>query len=168
MYIVKLVAVKIEEVKQQFPQTDFCTAPLSLALELQQVGDETDDRESTNAAAEDFIQAAHGQKLLDDDNELRHLWIVRLPLLKCWYGGQSAIVFEGDVDLDIRLLVDKLENRNFRLPDDDTGTRLYDALASKATKKLVSFVVGLTELWSATTHVLLRDRHQIHVSGGEI
>lgn len=161
---IEAVTIQIKKVLQQLTVAEIVATQLRFWHMLQHACHQADDGKTTNTSQKDFVEPAHGQKLLDDDDQNGHLRIALLPLLECGDCTETRIILKRDIDFDAGGSVDKFEDRDPSLRDDNDFTILVnDAPSLDHLGKLVHFGIGSAENGLTATHVGPRDGNQVHV-----
>lgn len=111
---VNLIAIEVQELHQDIAiMLHGIHGPrLDLGHGLQNVRDQTNRGEATNAATEDLVDSTHDQQLFDHSDEGWQGRVFLFPGLECFECWEPRVVLKGDVNFDTRTLIGELHNRH--------------------------------------------------------
>lgn len=163
---IELIAVQVEELHEDLTQVMFGyhSSRLHLRHVLQKTYNETDDRETTNAAVDGLIETPHGQKVLDKSGKYRHGGVLRFPVLECLIGHQTSRVLKRDIDLETCQSIDILDERNLGLEDHLNTVINSQLILPDEISEVLNTSPALAKQLSTSVHKFIGYTHKIHIS----
>ena len=165
---VNLIAKEVQDVHEDFAIVLLWihSSRLDLRHGLQNVRDQADGSEATNATTEDFVDSTHNQQLFDQSNKNWHGGVLLLPRLKCLECWEARVVLKRDINFDTCALVGELHNRHFGPSNKSGRLWLCDTESLDVCGETAKLILRLADLTRTAALERLGQHHQVHIRSG--